>query len=112
MKTRAPGVLSRLQRRWGADLDAAITGAVTDCGLAPQLAVMMLYQLGYVDADGRPVSSGHAGKRFRPIMCLLACEAVHGDWHHALRVAASIELLHNFSLIHDDIEDHDPARRH
>jgi geranylgeranyl diphosphate synthase type I len=72
---------------------------------------MMRYQFGYVDADLRPVATV-GGKRFRPMLCLLACEAVDGDWRLALPAASAIELLHNFSLIHDDIEDHDPSRRH
>lgn len=71
---------------------------------------MLGYQLGYVDALGRP-SSG-AGKRFRPILALLACEGAGGHWEDALPLAAAIELVHNFSLIHDDIEDQDPTRRH
>jgi geranylgeranyl diphosphate synthase type I len=44
-------------------------------------------------------------------MCLWCCEAAGGDWHDALGAAAAVELLHNFSLIHDDIEDDSEARR-
>lgn len=51
------------------------------------------------------------GKRFRPLMCLLACQAVGGDEAKAVPVAASIELFHNFTLIHDDIEDNSQMRR-
>ena len=47
----------------------------------------------------------------RPTLCLLTCEAVGGDWHNALAAAAAVELLHNFSLIHDDIEDKSQERR-
>jgi geranylgeranyl diphosphate synthase type I len=72
---------------------------------------MLTYQLGYTDESGAAVPAP-AGKRFRPILCLLGCEAVGGDWDRALCCSAAIELLHNFSLIHDDIEDHDPERRH
>src|SRR5256885_9832149 len=43
---------------------------------------------------------------------LLVYEALTGDERRALPAAAAIELLHNFTLIHDDIEDQDPARHH
>ncbi len=51
------------------------------------------------------------GKRWRPALCLLVCEAVGGERKKALPFAASIEIIHNFSLIHDDIEDEDEYRR-
>jgi geranylgeranyl diphosphate synthase type I len=51
------------------------------------------------------------GKRFRPLLCVLSCEAVGGDPKLALPAAASIELFHNFTLIHDDIEDNSLLRR-
>jgi geranylgeranyl diphosphate synthase type I len=52
------------------------------------------------------------GKALRPTLCLLACEAAGGDWHAALPAAAALELVHNFSLVHDDIQDRDAERRH
>ena len=51
------------------------------------------------------------GKRLRPVLTLLACDAVGGDVKDALPAAAAIELLHNFTLVHDDIMDHDDMRR-
>ncbi len=72
---------------------------------------MMQYHLGWVDERFR-VSALHSGKRVRPVICLLACEAVGGDPEDALPAAAALELLHNFSLIHDDIEDNSSTRRH
>ncbi|MDO8340292.1 MAG: polyprenyl synthetase family protein [Candidatus Burarchaeum sp.] len=51
------------------------------------------------------------GKRFRPALCLLCCEAVGGKQEKALPVAAAIELFHNLTLIHDDIEDNSLLRR-
>jgi geranylgeranyl diphosphate synthase, type I len=71
---------------------------------------MLHYHLGWLDADFKPALSD-SGKRLRPILTLLTCEAAGGDWESALPAAASIELLHNFSLIHDDIEDGDTTRR-
>jgi len=51
------------------------------------------------------------GKRFRPALCLLCCEAVGGKPERALPVAAALELFHNLTLIHDDIEDDSQLRR-
>lgn len=63
-----------------------------------------LYQpLKYVLAGG--------GKRIRPILVLLACEAVGGKTGDALHAGAGIEILHNFTLVHDDIMDHAHSRR-
>jgi geranylgeranyl diphosphate synthase type I len=67
---------------------------------------MMLYHLGLDAARSR------GGKRLRPLLCLLVFEALAGAPQRALPAAAAIELLHNFTLIHDDIEDQDPARHH
>ena len=51
------------------------------------------------------------GKRFRPVMCMLSCEAMGGDSKKLLPIAASIEMFHNFTLSHDDIEDNSEMRR-
>jgi geranylgeranyl diphosphate synthase type I len=69
----------------------------------------MRYHLGWEDRTGRPTVAG-GGKMLRPALCLLCCEAVDGDWRRALPAAAALELLHNFSLVHDDIEDGSPYR--
>jgi len=71
---------------------------------------MIRYHLGWADAQFQPTQV-NAGKRLRPLLLLLACEAQGGAWQAALPAAAAIELLHNFTLIHDDIEDHDEMRR-
>ena len=72
---------------------------------------MLRYHFGWIDADGHP-SPHTLGKAVRPTLCLLACEAVGGRWEQALPAAAAIELIHNFSLIHDDIQDGDRQRHH
>ena len=72
---------------------------------------MMHYHMGWVDADLRQVALP-AGKRLRPLLCLMACEAVGGAAERAVPAAAALEILHNFSLVHDDIEDGDETRRH
>lgn len=51
------------------------------------------------------------GKRFRPAMCYLSCEAVGGDGNRTIPVGAAIEIFHNFTLIHDDWEDDSEMRR-
>jgi geranylgeranyl diphosphate synthase, type I len=55
--------------------------------------------------------SANAGKRHRPLICLLACEAVGGDSARAMASAAAIEHFHTAALIHDDIEDASQTRR-
>lgn len=71
---------------------------------------MLHYHLGWADEHFAPVQV-KSGKRIRPVLCLLACESAGGAIQAALPAAAAIELLHNFSLIHDDIEDNSPLRR-
>ncbi|MFH1393661.1 MAG: polyprenyl synthetase family protein [Candidatus Micrarchaeota archaeon] len=51
------------------------------------------------------------GKRIRPLLAILACEAVGGDVRSVIRPAAAVELFHNFTLIHDDIADDSQFRR-
>ncbi len=51
------------------------------------------------------------GKRIRPLLVLLACEAVGGRKEEALHAGAGLEILHNFTLVHDDIMDHAASRR-
>ncbi|MCC7361654.1 MAG: polyprenyl synthetase family protein [Anaerolineales bacterium] len=64
---------------------------------------MLAYHLGWTDG-------GKGGKRIRPLLCLLTCTAAGGDWRQALPIAAAVELIHNFSLLHDDIQDNSPLR--
>ncbi len=67
---------------------------------------MVRYHLGL---DG---PTGLSGKRLRPLLGLLAYASIAGDHRRALPGAAAVELGHNFSLVHDDIEDRDVERRH
>lgn len=71
---------------------------------------MMHYHLGWVDETFAPVT-GSSGKRLRPLLCLLVTEALGGPMKRAMPAAVALELLHNFSLVHDDIEDHSATRR-
>jgi geranylgeranyl diphosphate synthase, type I len=71
---------------------------------------MMHYHMGWVDEGLEPVE-GNGGKRIRPVLCLLCAAGVGGSWHDAVPAAAAVELLHNFTLIHDDIQDASSTRR-
>jgi geranylgeranyl diphosphate synthase, type I len=69
------------------------------------LSEMIAYHHGWLGERSR------RGKRVRPLLTVLACQACEGDWRLALPAASSVELIHNFSLLHDDIEDHSEQRR-
>lgn len=71
---------------------------------------MIHYHHGWADVDLKPANVD-AGKRIRPLLCILTCEASGGDPFSALPAAAGLELLHNFTLIHDDVEDVSDLRR-
>ncbi len=68
------------------------------------------YQLGLWNAEGTPESSG--GKAVRPALALIAAQAVCGKPEPGIAAAVAVELIHNFSLLHDDIMDRDVERRH
>ncbi|HMN26518.1 MAG TPA: polyprenyl synthetase family protein [Caldilineaceae bacterium] len=104
--------LSTFAGRWLPKLEAELCALLSSN--EPTVARhydMMRYHLGWLDEELRP-SDFPAGKRVRPLFCLLTCAEVGGDPAQALPAAAALELLHNFSLIHDDIEDGDAMRRH
>ncbi len=74
----------------------------------PGLKEMMNYHFGWL---GNDISQKSQGKRIRPIILILSNILCGGDWKQALPGAIAIELIHNFSLIHDDIEDQSALRR-
>ena len=75
--------------------------------------LVMCYHLGWVDQHGMTTASAASqGKALRPTLCLFACEALSSGHDRALPAAAALELIHNFSLLHDDIQDQDLERRH
>src|SRR6185369_7217769 len=59
-------------------------------------------------AAGTYLSSG--GKKLRPFMVIKSCEMFAGEEEKALPAAAAVEMIHNFSLVHDDIMDNDDIR--
>jgi geranylgeranyl diphosphate synthase type I len=95
--------------RYRTQLDDALRAAIGDQD--HPLYDMLRYHMGWQDETGRAIDVG-TGKGVRPALCLFACEAVGGSWKTALPAAVAIELIHNFSLIHDDIQDGDKERRH
>jgi geranylgeranyl diphosphate synthase, type I len=78
--------------------------------LPPSVRRIAGYHLGWWDADGRPATA-YQGKGIRPALALLAAEAVGGKALATVPGAVAVELVHNFSLIHDDVIDGDLSRR-
>jgi geranylgeranyl diphosphate synthase type I len=72
------------------------------------LKQMLYYPLGLDTKLTRVVQQG---KQIRPLILLLTCHSLGGNWKSALPAAAAIEILHNFSLVHDDIQDESLSRR-
>ena len=69
---------------------------------------MLTYHMGWTGEGAGPEATG---KRIRPLMVLLVTAASGGDWNNSIPAAAAVELVHNFSLVHDDIQDNSPKRR-
>lgn len=93
-----PEITSELKR---------VIGLVDRPGLK-DLHYMLSYQMGWV---GEKSGANAEGKRVRSLLVLLVNGAAGGNWHDAIPAAAAVEMIHNFSLIHDDIEDNSPLRR-
>ncbi len=70
---------------------------------------MLLYQLGWMDEQGMPIS-GDSVDRHHALLCLLTCESLLGDYAPALPAGAAVELVHNFTLIHEDVHSGNPHR--
>ena len=89
------------------DIDAEMRSVLSERdGHARHLYDQLAYHLGLDD------EAGPRGKRIRPLLGLLAYQSLTGEYRAALPGAAAVELGHNFSLVHDDIEDGDTERRH
>ena len=69
---------------------------------------MLTYHMGWTGEGAGPEATG---KRIRPLLVLLCSSACRANWELALPAAAAVELVHNFSLVHDDIQDNSPKRR-
>jgi geranylgeranyl diphosphate synthase, type I len=95
---------------WGRELVTPALRAAIDT-LPAAMRTVSGYHFGWWDDQGRP-SSADAGKALRPTLALLAAAAVGGASPTALPAAVGVELVHNFSLLHDDVMDGDTTRRH
>lgn len=106
-----PPAFARYRGALDEKLRSLVTGVPLPGSRPDELYRMLRYHMGWEDAEGRPAET-NSGKALRPTLCLLACEAAGGDWRRALPAAAALELVHNFTLVHDDIQDRDAERRH
>ena len=100
-----PVLLGRFRELVEPELRAAVAA------LHPELARMGAFTFGWCEADGTP-SDGRGGKMLRSVLALLSAELAGAPAEEALPGAVGVELLHAFSLIHDDIMDADEQRRH
>ena len=69
---------------------------------------MLTYHMGWT---GEGAGKEATGKRIRPLMVLLAAASTGAEWKNALPAAAAVEMVHNFSLVHDDVQDNSDKRR-
>lgn len=98
---------------WFADVRVRMAPALNDAvaQLGPAMRRICGYQLGWLDERGQP-ATGPAGKAVRPALLLASAEAVGGPVGTAVPAATAVELLHNCTLLQDDVMDEDVTRRH
>ncbi len=94
----------------GRTLSTPVLRAAVD-RLAPPMNTVAAYHFGWIDATGRP-ADGDGGKAVRPALALLSAEAAGAAPEVGVPGAVAVELVHNFSLLHDDLMDGDEQRRH
>ena len=104
--TMPPSLLTRYEHPIQEGLISSISANQMD------LFNPLRYHMGWETPTGEKIHnpSGH-GKSLRPALCLFASEALNGDWAKSIPAAVAVDLIHNFSLIHDDIQDGDTKRR-
>lgn len=105
MSTIAPKSLERAR-----ELVTPVLAAAS-ATLSPELRHIVEYHWGWLDAAGRPLR-GAAGKMLRPTLVMLSAEAVGAPATRAGAAAAAVEIIHDFTLLHDDVMDGDRERRH
>ncbi|MER6347070.1 polyprenyl synthetase family protein [Streptomyces sp. NPDC001595] len=79
--------------------------------LAPPMDTVAAYHFGWIDAEGKP-ADGDGGKAVRPALAVLSAEVTGAAPEIGIPGAVAVELVHNFSLLHDDLMDGDEQRRH
>ncbi len=102
------GVTALLER--GRTLATPVLRAAVD-RLAPPMDTVAAYHFGWIDAAGQ-AAAGDGGKAVRPALALLSAEAAGAPPETGIPGAVAVELVHNFSLLHDDLMDGDEQRRH
>ncbi|MBH5337837.1 polyprenyl synthetase family protein [Streptomyces pactum] len=102
------GVAALLER--GRALTTPVLRAVV-ARLAPPMDSVAAYHFGWIDAEGRPTAAD-SGKAVRPALAVLSAEAAGAPAEAGVPGAVAVELVHNFSLLHDDLMDGDEQRRH
>ncbi len=103
-------MFAQLLQDYLTELDTTMRGTLdTVLRDEPGFGVMLRYAMGWTDENNQP-HQHPTGKRLRPALLFLCTEAAGGDWHQAIPAGIAVEFLHNFSLIHDDIEDNSDIR--
>ncbi|WP_330234989.1 polyprenyl synthetase family protein [Streptomyces sp. NBC_00566] len=104
----AVDVTALLER--GRTLATPVLRAAVD-RLAPPMDTVAAYHFGWIDAAGNP-AAGDGGKAVRPALAVLSAEVTGAAPEVGVPGAVAVELVHNFSLLHDDLMDGDEQRRH
>jgi geranylgeranyl diphosphate synthase type I len=104
--TRVDDVLARSREAVQPAMRVAIEG------LSPTLRPMATYHMGWTDPEGNVVKDAPSGKGIRPTLALLGAHAAGAEPGIGIPAGVAVELVHNFSLIHDDIIDGDIERHH
>jgi len=112
MRPASPSECLEAQKKVSAGFDDALKKVLESRAHADTVLMyqMLQYFMGFLDAGLQPEESGAGGKRFRPSLCLFIAEA-YGARDKVMDAALAIELFHNFTLVHDDVEDRDEMRR-
>ena len=103
----SPTTLPSMFDQYGGYVQDALRSNLDLRGLA--VYDLLRYYMGWADEDGAPIAA-MTGKAVRPTLCLFGCEAVGGSVNLAIPAAVALEFIHNFSLVHDDIQDEDETR--
>lgn len=106
MSKAAPDVIARVREPVQQALRAAVATLADE-----RMRLIACYQLGWCDRDGNAVDGG-GGKAIRPTLAVASAQAGGGTVDDGLSGAVAVELIHNFSLLHDDVMDRDLERRH
>ena len=101
MKLDDHPLLTEMRKAVEVDLKTTIQNSFPESSRA--LEQMLEYHMGWIDNQAQ-------GKRIRPLLLMLVHQIIAGDWKFIVEAGSAIEMIHNFSLIHDDIQDHSEVR--